>query len=310
MRVLLAGASGLLGSHVAKALLARGDEVVALSRDPARRTLPAGCEVVAWDGASPLPAVDADAVANFAGQGIADHRWTAAYRDAMRASRIGVTRRLVEWIAKQEAPPPYVGASGGGYYGLHPRGPCAESRPPGDGFLARLAADWEEEAAQSPGASVVLRIGIVLAREGGYVAALKPLVRRHLAGPIAGGQQPLSWAHVDDVARAALWALDDKDARGAYNVASPGAAGTTQGDVARAMARIAGKPLQLSVPLWMVRLRFGDGPAAALAGGQDLDVHRIQRAGFTFDHLRLDDALRQALDDPTSAGRSGTDSRP
>lgn len=294
MRVLVTGASGLVGQAVVQALVARGDEVVALSREPGRHAWPAGVQPLQWDARSPLPDVEADAVVNLAGERVIGRRWTASQMGRMRDSRIGVTRRVVEWIASQPGPPPLVSASAAGYYGFRAEGPCLEPRPAGEGFLAELAKEWEAEASQAPGRRVVLRFGPVLSPAGGYLGTILPFARLHLAGPIAGGQQPMPWVHVDDAVAAVLWALDQPVA-GTFNVVSPGAAGRTQREFARALAKACGKRLQLAVPPAAIRLRFGQGAGPALAGGQDLRSTAIERAGFSFRHRELGPALSDLL---------------
>jgi len=296
VRVLVTGASGMVGRAVVHALLGRGDQVVALSRDPGRHPWPAGARPVAWDAASPLPAAigAVDAVVNLAGQSVVGGRWTVAYRSAMRDSRIGVTRRLVEWGRTLPMAPPLVSASAAGYYGDHPAGPLAESAPAGSGPLAELARDWEAEARRWPGRLVVFRLGHVLSTEGGYLGTLLPYARRHLAGRVGSGRQPMAWVHLADVANAFLWAIERRDG-GTFNVASPGAAGCTQAEFARAVAQAVGKPLQVPVPVALLKLRYGRGAGPALGGGQDLRSDALVAADFQFQWTDLESALADLL---------------
>lgn len=302
MHVLVAGASGLVARSVVRALVDRGDRVTALSRDPAahRDAWPAAVHAIAWDARSPLPDLPAsappvDAVVNLAGEPVVGTRWTKGVRQRLRDSRIGVTRHLVAWIARQPRPPALVSTSAAGYYGHDADGPCHERRPPGDGFLASLARDWEAEAHATPGPLVVLRLGHVLSPEGGYLGNLLPFIRLHVAGRIAGGRQPMPWVHVDDAAAAYLWALDHPGA-GTFNVVSPRAAGGTQQAFAAELAHACGKRGQFPVPLVLIRLRFGAGAGPALAGGQDLRSDALQAKGFRFRHVDLRAALRDLLD--------------
>lgn len=293
MRVLVTGASGLVGRSVVSALAARGDEAVALSRDPKAHRWPEEVEAVAWDARSPLPDVSADSVVNLAGQSVVGGRWTRRYRRAMRDSRLVVTRRLAEWVNARPKPPALVSTGAAGYYGAAV-GPCLEEAPPGNGFLAELARDWETEARKANGRVVILRLGHVLSPEGGYLGNLLPYARLGLAGPVGGGRQAMPWVHVEDVAAAFLWALDHP-VSGVFNVASPGAAGGTQREFAKALARAVHRPLQVPVPLWMVKLRYGAGAGPALGSGQDLRSDAIQAAGFRFRHADLDAALKGLL---------------
>jgi uncharacterized protein (TIGR01777 family) len=293
VRVLVTGASGMVGRSVVSALVGRGDRVVALSRDPEAHPWPAGVEPVAWDARSPLPDVEADAVVNLAGQSVVGGRWTRPFVQQMRDSRVTVTRHVVEWVNAQPRPPALVSASAAGYYGSAV-GPCREETPPGTGVLAELARDWEAEASRAKGRLVVLRIGHVLSPEGGYLGTILPYARLGLAGPVGGGRQPMAWVHLDDVAAAFVWGLDHPVA-GTFNLASPGAAGGTQRDFAKALARAVHRPLQVPVPLWMVQLRYGAGAGPALGSGRDLHVDAIQAAGFRFRHTGLGESLRDLL---------------
>ena len=293
MRVLVTGASGLVGSHLVAALVASGNTVVALSRHPDRHAWPEGVEAVAWDGIGPLPDVEADAVVNLAGASVVGARWSRANMQEMLDSRIGVTRHVVDWANAQQPPARLVQASAAGYYGAAD-GPCHEDREAGSGFLAELARDWETAARKTKGPLAVLRFGHVLAGGGGYLGTLLPYVRWHLAGRVGGGRQPMPWVHIHDAVQAILWSLG-KAQDGTYNVVSPGAAGMTQGEFARKLAAAAGKRLQIPVPLLAIRVRYGAGAGHALAKGADLRSDKLQAAGFRFKFPDLDEALDQLL---------------
>jgi uncharacterized protein len=294
MRVLVTGASGLIGSAVVAALAGRGDHVVALSRDPAKHRWPAGVEALAWDARSALPAVAADAAVNLAGEPVVGRRWTPAQRQRLRDSRLVATRRVVEWANGQRRPPALVSASASGYYGAKPEGPCRETRPPGEDFLARLVRDWEAEAAAAKGRLVVVRLGHVLSTRGGYLGQLLPFARRHLAGPIGDGRQAMAWVHIADVVGAVLWALDH-DVSGPFNLVSPGAAGGDQRAFAGELGRVLGKPWQAPVPVLALHVRFGSGAGPIVAGGQDLRSDGLVAQGFAFRHRQLGPALQDLL---------------
>jgi uncharacterized protein (TIGR01777 family) len=293
VRVLVTGASGLVGDHLLPRLAAAGHTVVALSRVPAAHLWPPGVVVVPWDARGPLPPIQADAAVNLVGERVIGKRWDDRQRRLLRDSRIGPTRRVVEWAKAQENPVALVSASASGYYGVLPDGPCPETRAPGDDFLAQLCVEWEAAAQEFPGRLAVLRFGHVLSRLGGYLKEILPYARLGLAGPLAGGRQPMAWVHADDVARAIAWALEG-DAEGAFNVASPGAAGRTQGDFAKALGKAVHLP-QLPVPGFALRLRYGSGVGPVLLGGQDLRAERLLAEGFRFEHTDLDATLRALL---------------
>lgn len=293
MRVLVTGASGLVGDHLLPRLVAEGHTVVALSRNPPRHLWPKGVVTVAWDARGPIPPIEADAAVNLVGERVIGLRWDARQMQRLRDTRIGPTQRLVEWAEAQRNEVALVSASAAGYYGTWPEGPCPETRGPGDDFLAKLCVDWEAAASQFPGRVAVFRFAHVLSRLGGYVKELLPFARLGLAGPLAGGRQPMAWVHADDVARAILWALEG-DAEGAHNIASPGAAGNTQREFAKAVGRAMHRP-QLPVPGFVLKLRYGKGVEPVLLGGQDLRAERLQAAGFTFQHTDLDATLKEIV---------------
>lgn len=297
VRVLVTGASGLVGTHLLPRLVEEGHHVIALSRRPEAHDWPQGVEARQWDGKGALPAVGADAVVNLAGASVVGARWSRAYMEQLRASRIDVTRRVVAWANAQQPPAILVQASAAGYYGNKPAA-CHEDRAPGQGFLAQLAADWERAAHQARGRLVVFRLAHVLARDGGYLGTLLPFVRWHMAGPIGGGRQRLPWVHVNDAVKAILWVLRNGNARGTFNLVAPGAAQATQREFARSLAQAAGKRGQLAVPLLAIRMRYGAGAVHALAQGADLRCDRLQAAGFKFRHAKLDEALADLLRRP------------
>jgi uncharacterized protein (TIGR01777 family) len=300
MRILVTGASGLVGDHLLPLLAQRGHTVVALSRDPLLHLWPKGVVPLRWDAKGPIPPVEADAAVNLAGERVIGRRWDGRQRRRLRDTRIVPTQRLAEWAQRQRSEPALVSASAAGYYGVRPKGPCPETRGPGDDFLARLCVDWEAAAQAFPGRVAVLRFAHVLSRLGGYLEEILPLARLGLAGPIAGGRQPMPWAHADDVARAILWALEG-EAKGAHNVASPGAAGHTQKEFAKALGRAVRMP-QLPVPSFALRLRYGSGAGPVLLGGQDLRAERLQAGGFEFQHTYLEATLKALVHSKPAKG--------
>lgn len=298
VHVLVVGASGTVGRVLVPHLLAGGHRVTVTSRDPARHAWPHGVRGVAWDPIQPLdlPAGAGEppiaGVVNLAGAGVMDRRWSERRREELVTSRLTTTRRLAEWIAAQRDPPVLVSASAAGYYGSRPPGPCTEATRSGLDFLAGLCIQWEAAAAQSTGRVVVLRLGHVLAREGGYLGALRGAARFGVAR-MGNGRQPMPWVHAGDVARAIAWALEGP-ASGTYNVAAPG--GVAQRTFARlAVDRIAGPrwPL-IGVPALALRIRFGEA-ADAILGGQALVPARLQQEGFAFAWPGLAEALDDLL---------------
>jgi uncharacterized protein (TIGR01777 family) len=316
MRVAVSGASGLIGSRLIAALLARGDEAIALSRDPerARRALvrghgdgdtPAGgggeLRAVAWDPqAEPAPAdglAGSDAVVHLAGEPIAQ-RWTAAAKRAIRDSRVRGTRNLVEGLAAlaaPERPATLVSGSAIGYYGAHGEEPLDEEAPAGADFLAQTCAAWEAEAdaAAELGTRVVkVRTGVVLDPAGGALAKMLPPFRLGLGGPVAGGRQYVSWIELEDLVGIFLAALADARWSGAVNATAPEP--VPNAVLSKALGRALRRPALLPIPGFALRALYGEMAQVVTTGARVLPARALMN-GYEFRHGALDGALRAAL---------------
>lgn len=293
MRVAIVGATGLIGRRASAALVARGDEVIPISR---RGATVAGADGVVWDpadGPAPLPSLGADAVVNLAGEPLVG-RWTAGKKRRIRDSRILTTRRLVDAMTGDHRPAVLVNASGVGFYGPAER-PVDEAAPPGHDFLARTCVDWEGEAlrAEEGGVRVVLlRTGVVLASDGGILPTLLRPARLGLGGPLGAGRQWFPWIHIDDEAGLLLHALDHPDIRGPLNAAAP--APVRQREMAKAIGRAVGRPAVLPTPGLAVRLVAGEMATLAL-DGQHVVPAKALATGYAFAHTDADRALAQLL---------------
>lgn len=302
-RIVVTGATGFIGRALVLALRGRGREVIALVRRPdaARAVLPDGVDIRAMaDGAAVV--AGADAIVHLAGESLAGGRWTRARKAALRASRVDLTTQLVGWIAARSTPlPVLVSASAVGWYGDPGERTVSEEAAPGAGFAAELCRDWEaavQAAAPHAVRIVRARLGVVLGPEGGALGALVPLARWHLAGPIAGGAQHVSWIHLDDAVRALVHAVDDDGLTGPVNLVAPRS--VSQRELAAALAQVLGRRAQLPAPGWAVRLVLGQA-ASLLVGGQRVVPAALTRRGFTFLHPELQSALVATLA-PTPIG--------
>lgn len=293
MKIGIVGVTGLLGRRLARALLARGDEVTGFSR---RGAAPDGVRAVRWDPAEgPMPPGalhGLDAVVNLAGEPIEARRWTVERKRRIRDSRIATTRRVVEAIVSG-GPRTLVNASAVGYYATGEM-EVDESSPPGEGFLAETCRAWEDAArAAEDGVRVVrARIGVVLAREGGALPKMALPVRLLVGGPLGGGRQWISWVHADDTIGMLLLALDNAGVSGAMNVTAPRAA--RQRDVVRAIARALGRPAMLPTPAFALRLAMGEMATIALDGQRVLPQVAVG-AGYRFVYEDLAAAVRAEL---------------
>ncbi|HEX3390997.1 MAG TPA: TIGR01777 family oxidoreductase [Solirubrobacteraceae bacterium] len=309
MRVTVTGATGLIGSRLVAALRARDDEVVVLSRDPERalRSLernPAragSLHAVVWDpSAEPAPAsglVGSDAVVHLAGEAIAQ-RWSAAAKQAIRASRVQGTRNLVAGIAALapgERPRTLVSGSAIGYYG--PRGdePIDEEAPPGPGFLAQTCVAWEAaaDAAEEIGLRLVkVRTGVLLDPAGGALAKMLPPFKLGVGGPVAGGQQYVSWIVPDDLIGIMLTALDDERWRGAVNATAP--APVRNAELSKALSRALHRPALLPVPGLALKAMYGEMSEVVTTGARVVPAKALMK-GYEFRYTQLDAALQSVL---------------
>lgn len=301
MRVLVTGASGMIGSALADALLARGDQVVGLSRAPerARKARPR----VDWHSWSPTlerppeAALEGvDGVVNLVGEPI-NQRWTERAKERILASRATATRNLVGAIlAAGEPPRVLVSQSAVGYYGDRGDAIVDESAPAGTSFDARVCVAWEaaaREIADSGIRLVVVRTGLVLDRRGGLLKQLLTPFRLGLGGPIAGGDQYMPWIHLDDEVGILLWALDNAEVSGEINATAPEPA--TNEELAKALGRTLGRPAVVPVPKLALRALLGGELAETAAGGVRAVPRRALDLGYEFRHPELDEALRAAL---------------
>jgi uncharacterized protein (TIGR01777 family) len=291
MRVLVTGGTGLVGKKVCDALRAAGHGVTVVSREPGRVPGPS----VGWDGVRGAVA-ESDAIVNLAGESVADGRWTEARKAEIRGSRIEATRALVRAVELATTRPKVlINASAIGYYGAHRDERLDETAGPGDDFLARVCRDWEAEAqkAEPLGLRVVrVRIGVVLAPNGGALASMLIPFRACLGGPIAGGGQWMSWVHRDDVVGLVVEALGNEAYTGAVNATAPNP--VTNRDFAQALGRALGRPAVLPTPGFALRLALGE-MASMLVNGQRVLPAVAERNGYAWRQPELAAALAACL---------------
>ena len=301
--ILVTGATGFIGRRLVAALLADGHRVSALTRRPdeARRLLGPDVRCVA-----DLQQIDApvDGVVNLAGAPIIGPRWTDARRAALRASRTGLTQKLVAWIAQAEKKPSLMlSGSAIGYYGIQPQDdPSAltETSPPQSIFMSTLCQEWEQAAGQARrhGVAVAcLRTAVVLDQGGGALGSLMLPIRLGVGGPLGTGRQQLSWIHLDDVlaAIAHLWRRHraGQPLGEAYNLSAPEGP-VSQLAFSRTAATLAHRPCFMPTPAWVMRALLGE-QAQLLTEGQRVMPARLLADGFSFAHPRLPEALAGLL---------------
>jgi uncharacterized protein (TIGR01777 family) len=299
MKILIAGASGLIGRAAAAALRSDGHEVIRLVRRE-----PSEADEVTWRPAAGQVPVElcrfADAIINLCGTDVAASRWTSKRRNEIRTSRIDTTQTLAKVFGAPGSAGPrpsiFVSASAIGIYGDRGNLELNESSGPGNGFLADLCRDWEGAAmtAAESGARVVcLRFGVVLSREGGLLQRIVPYYRAGLGCTLGTGRQWVSWIEMEDAVGAIRYALGDHGLSGPVNVVSPTA--VMNSGLTRALGRIFGHQLPMPIPPVILRMMCGPIADEALLASAHVVPSKLLRAGYPFRYPNLEDALYQAL---------------
>jgi uncharacterized protein len=298
-RIVLAGGSGFVGQALAGRLLADGHEVIVLSRG---KSANARGTILPWDGSNlgdwAQSLEDAWAVVNLTGKNI-NCRQTIANRGEIVRSRVASVRAVAEAIRRCRRPPRvFVQTAAVGIYGDRGDLVCDESTPPGSGFLGETCQQWEEAFAESPTPGVrrvVLRLGVVLGREGGAFPALAAIARWFLGGAVGSGQQYLSWLHLADAVRMYRDAIDRQDFQGVYVATSPQPA--TNAQFMRELRAAVHRPWSPPVPALAVRMgAWLTGINADLAlTGQRCAPRRLMEQGFAYEFPELRRALRDLI---------------
>jgi uncharacterized protein (TIGR01777 family) len=277
-------------------LVRRGDEVTALSRNPAAAGL--DVETLGWpDPKKERPPAGAfhgrDAVVHLLGENLAQ-RWSDEAKREIRDSRVLATRNLVATLndlPEADRPRTLVSQSAVGWYG--PRGSerIDEEQPGGGDFLAGVVRDWEAEAQKAEGLRVVLtRTGVVLSPQGGALAKMLPFFRLGIGGPVAGGKQYVPWVHMDDVVGAILFCIAEQ-CSGPVNVTAPEPA--TNKELSRTLGRVLRRPAFAPVPALAVKVLYGE-MATIVTTGQRVVPGRLMELGYEFRQPDLERALRSA----------------
>jgi uncharacterized protein len=301
VRVLVTGASGLIGSALCDALFARGDDVVGLTRDPGRAR--GANPRVTWHKWEPTlerpdPAAfeGVEGVVHLLGERI-DQKWTEEAKRRIMESRRQGTHNLVQTIAALETPPKaLVSQSAVGYYGDRGEVEVDESDGPGSSFDAEVVVAWEQAAHELDGSGVrlaIIRSGQVLTPRGGMLKEMLTPFKLGVGGPLAGGEQYLAWIHIKDELGIILWALDDETVTGTLNASSPNPA--TNKDFSKALGRALNRPAVMPVPGLVLDLKFGREFGQVLRGGQRVIPKRTLELGYEFSYPDLDEALRDLL---------------
>lgn len=302
MRVAITGATGLIGRPLCSSLIERGYDLIILTRTPdrARRLFPSAT-ISGWDvGTGPAPARDLqglDGIIHLAGSPVASKRWTPQQKALIRISRVDGTHHLIQAL-RHCSPPPGVllNSSAVGFYGDRNSEVLDESSPPGTGFMADVCRRWEGEAevARTLGVRVVLlRTGMVLARQGGALPRMIPPFKWFVGGPLGSGKQWISWIHIKDVVESMIFLLENQQAQGAFNLTAPSPA--TNAELSRALGKTLGRPSIFKVPAFVLRLLLGEMAKELLLVSQRVQPRGLLSLNYPFQFSRLEDALQDLL---------------
>lgn len=298
LKIVIAGASGFLGTPLARALASAGHQVVGLSRSANRSS--ETFRTVAWEPNGGLgqwaSEIDgADAVVNLAGESIAAGRWTEARKARITSSRVLATRSLVEAIRGARQPPAvFVSGSAVGYYGACGDELVTEQTAAGRDFLAEVCVAWEREANRAVASNtrvVTIRTGLVLARDGGALPRMLPPFWIGAGGPVGSGTQYWPWIHRDDWVALVRFAIESTASSGPVNATAPHP--VTNREFANALGRAMHRPAIMPTPAFALRLLLGEMADGLLLSGQRAVPAQAERLGFKFTYKNLPVALAQ-----------------
>jgi uncharacterized protein len=302
MKVLITGATGLIGKALSQALLVEGHEIVVLTRNPGHVKAIARTKTFAWQPELEHPPVAAfdgvTAVIHLAGENVAA-RWTPEHKRRIRASRVLGTRNLVLGMQQSVKPPAiFISGSAVGLYGNRGDEQLTEQSAPGNGFLADVCREWEAEIgqAQALGArTVALRTGVVLSRAGGALKTMLPAFQFGAAGKLGNGRQWFPWIHITDIVGLLHHALLHEGVRGPLNATAPNP--VTNEEFTKELADVLNRPALIPVPKFALELLFGEMAAVMLASQRVIPAVALQ-SGYQFRFPWL----RAALNDLFATG--------
>lgn len=304
MKILVTGATGLVGKRIVKQLLKQDHQVHVLTRNMAKGLVELGkhCQFFLWEDTSVMPPVEAfqgvEGIINLMGEGIADKKWSKTQKEKIYESRITSTRRIIERLKElPHKPHVLISTSAVGIYGNRGDEEINETSRLGsqDDFLTDVCMNWEKEAlaAQDLGMRVaIIRTGVVLAQDGGALKKMLPIFKLGGGGPVGFGKQYMSWIQVEDIASMYVFALTHDNVEGIYNGTAPTPA--TSKDFAKTLGKVLHRPAFAPAPSFMLKLVFGE-MSQVLLDGQKVIPQNFMKAGFRFKYPNLEMALTETL---------------
>ena len=305
MKLLLLGCTGFIGKELVQKLISRGHELAIVSR---RKSIDLGntfnhkniyhlqldpASESSWENNDFLSSLqNAQGIVNLVGEPIAERRWSKSQRDEIKNSRINTTRYLIKTLNQFKNPPQLlINGSAIGFYGTSQENLFDENSQAGDDFLAEVCNEWEHVVSKKPNSTrlVVLRIGIVLEKEGGALGKMLPIFRSGLGGPIGTGMQWMSWIHRTDLCEIIDNAISNKNWSGTFNAVSPQPISMKQ--FSETLGQVLHRPTILKVPAPILRLLLGDGAKVVLEGQKVISI-RLKKLGFEFLYPEILGALK------------------
>ncbi len=296
MKVLITGASGLIGTELQKSFTAKGYETLLASRKE-----PKDDNHIQWDidtgFADPEKLEGIDAVVHLAGESVSGLRWTDDKKKAIRDSRVFGTRNVVNAISKLKIKPSvFVAASAIGFYGERGDEELTESSAAGDTFLADVSKEWESEARRAEDAgirTVLLRTGIVLSKDGGALGTMLTPFKFGVGGVVGSGKQWMSWISMDDHIAVINYVIENENVRGAVNSVAPNP--VTNEEFTKTLGEVLYRPTFLPLPEFAVSMILGEMGDALLLASTKVLPRRLGEAGFEFKYLNLKEAVEHAV---------------
>ena len=298
MKILISGASGLVGKHLIPTLIAKGHEINVLVRKT-----PKSADEIQWDAEKGFSADEQaklenfDAVIHLAGDTVETENWSDEKKRKIEDSRKIGTKVLVDALRQAVNPPKIlVSASAVGFYGNRKDEILTEDSPKGEGFFPRVCSQWEEEShkAESFGVRVVTpRIGVVLAKDGGALEKMLTPFKLGVGGVVGSGEQWMSWIALEDLIAIFHFALENESFRGAANATAPSPA--TNEEFTKTLGKVLHRPTILPIPEFAIKLLFGEMGETLLLQGCRVVPKKLQDAGFKFKYENLEEAMKNAV---------------